>query len=113
MNNSIGNKIAAFHIGRGGKFNNPGFMKFLGLRDLTSFSSFICLSEGEVFDNAGNALEISEEKYLTGIGKLDFDGDYDTIICKMVDDIDDKEMAAVFKSDDFYREDILEYHADL
>lgn len=41
MNNSIGNKIAAFHIGRGGKFNNPGFMKFLGLRDLTSFSSFV------------------------------------------------------------------------
>lgn len=37
----VENKIVAFHIGRGGRFNNQGFLRFLGEKKIGEFTDHL------------------------------------------------------------------------
>lgn len=100
MNNEI---IVAFHVGRGGFFNNSNHKSFLGeytLQDLISKAidenKCWCDTEdidGNVLDDDKWTLEDEGKILLEGraamesnVGTLDFDGEYDTDYAKHLDD---------------------------
>lgn len=100
MNNEI---IVAFHVGRGGFFNNSNHKSFLGeytLQDLISkaIDENKCWRDtedidGNVLDDDKWTLEDEGKILLEGraamesnVGTLDFDGEYDTDYAKYLDD---------------------------
>lgn len=120
-------KVFHFHIGRGGRFNDPGHMTFVGIEPMY-FREYDNIFE---FDEDGNPLPDDEwythdgvgELLLTGkaaikaeTGILDYDGEYDTEIFKYLDDCDEdelwliaKEIGKVYELDEDERNYILEY----
>jgi len=112
--------IVAFHIGRGGRFYNAGHKTFLGelnFRDLQKLNAdnifyrdrdergrFIKI---KIYDGAGNFVSDDDPKGL--IGRLDFDGDFDTDYCKYIEDCTDEELQIIAKSIDFKSFELKEY----
>lgn len=95
-------KIVSFHIGRGGRFNNPGHITYEPyverLRDL--YNDMTIIEEDEegnrlpveqhvMYDSGGKeilrGLDIYEET-----GTLDIDGEYDTYIVVRLDEMPEK-----------------------
>lgn len=95
-------KVAHFHVGRGGKFHNPGHKTFVDIEPM-HFREYDNIIEQ---DEDGNPLPDDEwyandgsEILLTGktaiiaeTGILDYDGEYDTEIFKYLDDCDEDEL---------------------
>ena len=112
--------IVAFHIGRGGRFYNAGHKTFLGelnfmdlqklnadnvfYRDRDERGRFI---KTEIYDGAGNFVSDDDPKGL--IGRLDFDGDFDTDYCIYIEDCTDEELQIIAKSIDFKSFELKEY----
>ena len=112
--------IVAFHIGRGGRFYNSGHKTFLGelnfsdlqmlnannifYRDRDERGRFM---KTEIYDGAGNFVSDDDPKGL--IGRLDFDGDFDTDYCKYIEDCTDEELQIIAKSIDFKSFELKEY----
>lgn len=112
--------IVAFHIGRGGRFYNAGHKTFLGelnfsdlqmlnadnifYRDRDERGRFI---KTEIYDGAGHFVSDDDPKGL--IGRLDFDGDFDTDYCKYIEDCTDEELQIIAKSIDFKSFELKEY----
>lgn len=135
--------ILAFHIGRGGKFNNAGYLSYIGQKDISYFTDNLFLkfeNEDDVlsqiegkenleqlfekcrdeddftefekrtgldlgekvyFKNTGNTVGLSELECMTGIGRIDIDGEYETYYTGYSDYLNIKEAKSVIKSDDF------------
>lgn len=127
MGKSINNTILYFHIGRGGTFNNSGIMSFHGDKNIQEVLN-ICDSAKQwsffstrdekgrfitpsYFDQNGNFL-ITEKEVNSGIGKLDWDGDYDTDVCMYLRDCGERELLAIFKSDEFNKEELIKEYFD-
>lgn len=87
---NLNSKIVAFHIGRGGRFNNPGFITFLGFKTIDQLhldnDIFDNPEEGIITDANGNEL-CTIEDYNTGVCRIEFDTDYDTYYTKRLEDI--------------------------
>lgn len=112
--------IVAFHIGRGGRFYNAGHKTFLGelnFRDLQKLNADNIFHRNrdergrfiktEIYDGAGNFVSDDDPKGL--IGRLDFDGDFDTDYCKYIEDCTDEELQIIAKSIDFKSFELKEY----
>lgn len=112
--------IVAFHIGRGGRFCNAGHKTFLGelnFRDLQKLNADNIFyrdrdergrfMKTEIYDGAGNFVSDDDPKGL--IGRLDFDGDFDTDYCKYIEDCTDEELQIIAKSIDFKSFELKEY----
>jgi len=102
--------IVAFHIGRGGRFNNPGHLKYIGEMNIASAINLCDNSGNNIFrcnkdangkfckpyyaDHNGEHL-IDESEVLTGVGTLNFDNDYNMVYCKHIGDCDEKELQLI------------------
>lgn len=112
--------IVSFHTGRGGRFHNSGYKKYLGEK---SFKEIITENENNIFvknrdengkyikpiiiDGSGN--EISDNKINDEIGILNFDHDYDTTVSKYIEQCTNEEIELIKKSEIYKSEEINEY----
>lgn len=116
--------IVAFHVGRGGRFFNPGHKTFNGhvkrLSDCYEHNAFIhredfngnpLPDEEWILDNgSGRALLTGRDAIESPVGVLDWDGDYDTDIVKYIEDCDEVELELVYQAylmDDAWMENEL------
>lgn len=97
----------SFHVGRGGHFNNPGHITFLGEGDFQDLirrcSDYLILvdtdedgkdlpdDEVKLLDNAGNEMLQGRKAIDSKTGILEFDGDYNTSYVTMFDVLTDQE----------------------
>ncbi len=112
--------IVSFHIGRGGKFYNSGFKKYIGEK---SFKDLITLNDINLFisnrdekgrfikpiyvDSSGNMVSDDDADNLTGT--LNFDGDFDTYIAKTIEDCTDNEIDLIIESNEWKSTELQEY----
>jgi hypothetical protein len=102
--------IVAFHIGRGGRFNNSGFRTYLGEKNIAEFVNDLYLNEDETMylDHNGNEV-LSMEDSLSGIGTINIDNDYDTTYTKSIDDCNEHEIELICQSNEHKTIDLVEY----
>jgi hypothetical protein len=116
MNKNYANTIVAFHIGRGGRFYNPGNKTYEGKYDASHISQDlyfpqrkngkeILTGNKEMLDWNGHEVGATVSEYNKGIGTYDFDGTYDTWIFKKVKDLDEDEVRIILQTapDDYHR----------
>lgn len=105
----------SFHVGRGGRFHNPGHISFIGefdFQQLLKVCSDSLFWVQETFDEDGNEKPLAESEWyvhdgtdmhlLAGraemeakTGCLNFDNDYDKDYTTTLGDCDDAEMEAL------------------
>lgn len=88
-------KIVVFHTGRGGRFNNQGFVTCKGVVDEFSadyygINVFFLEEKGIVVDESGNEMCTIEE-YNSENGTLNIDGDYNTYNWVPFEELDEKQ----------------------
>lgn len=98
--------VLMYHIGRGGRFNNQGYLSFVDCKKITECNGFDVNTylydrdeKGKyckpyLTDGSGNILmnaEEYDEAMTTGIGTLDFDGEYDTTYTTYLKDVSEEE----------------------
>jgi len=105
----------AFHIGRGGRFYNSGYVTYMGEMDI---HKLIELNDNHLFYrdknkngrfcspyysdlNGNEIITIKETK--TNVGVLNFDNDYDTYICKRLSDCTEKELELINDCNSVYK----------
>lgn len=90
------NTIIAFHIGRGGRFNNSGYCTILGEHNINDFTGDLFSPmdeegnelEGEFTAENGSGVGLTTAEARTGIGRIDLDGEYDTTYTIFLRDLD-------------------------
>jgi hypothetical protein len=102
--------IVAFHIGRGGRFSNPGHLSFLGVQKINETSDFLnnCYPprladseeddqspDAEWHDGNGNGVELTNAQIESGIGLINLDGHFDTTYTTTVGKLSEQEIEAV------------------
>lgn len=103
--------VVHFHIGRGGRFHDPGFKEFKGAEDMRIPYDYCTI---ENTDEDGNPLPDEEWKLIVDsnrdilldgreaiesrTGVLDYDGEYDTDIYKYLKDCTDSEKEILIKA---------------
>lgn len=87
--------IVAFHIGKGGRFNNSGHLSYIGELTINNFTDDLFLSEdeSEYLDLNGEKVGLLVDN--NGIGTIDIDGQYDTTYTTTVGQMTDEEVSAV------------------
>lgn len=97
-------KNLKFHTGRGGRFNNQGYVTFVGFESITEGHTFDNLFPNDdwtiVRDPAGNELnfEINED----GTGYVDDDGEYDSTHVVKENELNEKQIEALIREKDYY-----------
>lgn len=121
MENKI---IVAFHIGRGGRFNNGGYVTFIGEKN---FQDLIGLNSEHLFEqnrvngkfskpyltNLNGTIIVDSDEYNNEVGRLEFDTIYDTDYCKYIENCSDKELSIIADSNkykSFQLEEFLTEH---
>ena len=115
--------IVAFHVGRGGRFHNPGHKTFnpyiTELSDCFGESSMIFQEDEEgnplpdeqwqLIDSGGNVILEGRDNIESDTGILDWDGSYDTDIVKYLSECSDSEIGIIYQAylDDEYMDDDL------
>lgn len=101
--------IVAFHVGRGGQFNNQGHLTFVGENKIGDFIEDLfwdtddkgnALPDAELRKETGNLVGCTWKEVESGIGRIDIDGDYNTTYTMKLSDVeqDSKEWNAIFKA---------------
>lgn len=113
--------IIAFHIGRGGKYNNAGFVTCEGEKKIGDYTDGLYAPtnddgeeiDGEYTDDCGCGVGLTTEEVKSGIGTICIDGEYDTTYTLQLSDIDpySKEAYAMVNYSDsrFTREQAILY----
>lgn len=112
--------IIAFHIGRGGKYNNQGFLTCEGEHKIGDFTDGLFSPtdedgdeiDGEYTDDCGNGVGLTTEDVRSGIGTINIDGEYDTTYTTTMGEIDPngkEAYAMVNYSDPFTSEQAIMY----
>lgn len=107
-NNSDNRIVVAFHVGRGGQFHNPGHKTYKGEINFTQ----LCNSQSQYLSvvnrdsngrfcrpyliDAGGNTAVTPDDYGKEVGVIDYDGEYDTWVCKYIEDCDDGELMLVY-----------------
>ena len=115
--------IVAFHVGRGGRFHNPGHKTFnpyiTELSDCFGESSIIFKEDEEgnplpdeqwqLIDSGGNVILEGRDNIESDTGILDWDGDYNTDVVKYLSECSDSEIDIIYQAylDDEYTDDDL------
>jgi len=91
--------ILKFHIGRGGRFNNQGFLTFIGEERIDEGYPFEELfsddERKEYIDSSGNDVGLTFDEAESGIGVIDIDGEYNTTYTTTKDNLTIKEKIAI------------------
>lgn len=117
--------IVAFHIGRGGRFNNPGHKSYnSNITKLSDcFGDSIVFSEDEegnelpdeqwqLIDSGSNVILEGRDKINSDTGILDWDGQYDTDIVKYLDECDEEEIEILYNhylSEEWMDDELKDY----
>lgn len=107
--------IVAFHIGRGGRFNNPGHLSFVGEHKIGDFTDNLWsptiidenAEDGYIDDErpeaewtceSGDSVGLTNAMVASGIGRIEYDGEYDTTYTMYLKDVeqDSREWDAIF-----------------
>lgn len=114
--------IVAFHIGRGGRFYNPGYKTFMPhiktLSDLYVYNNcVISMEDGEgnalpseewlLIDNGGNVILEGQDEIESETGVLDWDGAYDTDIVKYLSECSDDELDIIYQA--YLNDEYMDY----
>ena len=68
---------------------------------------------GEYTDDQGNGVGLTAEMVKAGIGEINFDGQFDTVYTKYLDEkLTEKEIDAIFKSGKWLIDDLLKYFTE-
>lgn len=107
--------ILSFKIGRGGRFNNEGYLTFLDYdRPIKYYTDDLFgpikpgatpdddpiddySPDAEWTDDQGRSVGLTNAQYESGIGVIDYDGAYKTYYTKYLEDIDEKEAQVVLR----------------
>jgi hypothetical protein len=100
--------ILAFKIARGGKFNNSGYLYFLGDKNIGEFTNDLFIVNNEYVTFDGNKVGLTDNDCYNGIGKIDIDGDYNTIYTKYSDELSEKEFEAILREKRWNTDTIVE-----
>lgn len=117
------NTIVYFHTGRGGRFYNQGHVTFCGIKDINEVMSLKDDSGHWLFptsrddkgrfckpyyaDSNGNCM-ITFEEAKTGVGSLDWDGQYDTDTCFFLKDCSETDLLIILESQQLDKLNIIE-----
>lgn len=96
------NTIVAFHIGRGGTFNNAGYLSYEGEGSIDKYTADLFLTEKEpkqYMDSNGNEVGLTEKEKETGIGKINIDGRYDITYTIWLSDCTDEEINKILNTE--------------
>lgn len=126
FNNESKNVLVAFHIGRGGRFNNAGHKYYMpNVQKLQDCFGDLCTIHDE--DENGNTLPDEQWKLLDGgdnvilegreaieseTGVLDWDGDYNTDIVRDIEDCTEEELEILYQAyieDELRDDDAINY----
>lgn len=116
--------IVAFHIGRGGHYQNHGHKTFMPyvhkLQDCIDYSKHTIISEDEdgnklpddkwlLVDGGDNVILEGREEIECKTGILDWDGEYDTDIVKYIEDCNQDEIKLLVEAfaNDYISKDYL------
>lgn len=80
--------IIAFHIGRGGRFNDPGYTTLVGKQRIADFTDDLFERDGKFYDENGSFVGLTSIECESGVGRIELDGDYDTTYTLRLADID-------------------------
>jgi hypothetical protein len=151
-NNFAQSTIVAFHIGRGGRFNNPGHITFLGENKITHYTDDLFLSYENAYeigkkikgrenlqnkfeqaldsdtaaisffekiglplgekiytDCNGSPVGLTEAEAVTGIGRIDLDGQYDTTYTRLLSDCNEHELKLIADYGGYVDDTIRDY----
>ena len=108
---------AYFKIGRGGRFYNGGHLHVMGIGDDIDLAS-IAVNELNLFPEDGlglfdgngrKLLDIDEWNKVckTGCGRIDIDGEYNTVYVRESVDLDGREVKAII-DDDYYSDRMVD-----
>lgn len=112
-------KTFTFKIGRGGSFYNAGHKKLIGYNEsLQDYFQDVFLIDGAdddkdeklpeeewlLLDADGNTL-LKGYEIMSRTGTLDFDGDYDTIIVRSIEELREDEKSIVLDSYETFDKD--------
>lgn len=92
-------KNLKFHTGRGGQFNNAGYVSFVEFEDLQdgiTFEKFFQDDNGKWFDSACNELDLQINE--DGTGYVNEDHDYDTTTVVREDNLNAKQINALIRA---------------
>lgn len=119
------NVLVHFHIGRGGRFFNPGFKTYVGtVRGLFDcFCEATVVSEDEdgkalpddkwmLVDSGGHVTLTGREEIESPVGVLDWDGDYDTDIVRYLSECGDEEYQLIidaYNAGEYVDEKAIDY----
>lgn len=99
-------KVAVFHVGKGGRFNNGGHTTFLGMMDYNDIYHTVFNPEKDLYEQEdGTYLDHNGNEVCEGIGEdgifyLNEDGIYDTTYSKHFDDLQDVEIEIIRDTED-------------
>ena len=112
--------IVAFHIGRGGRHNNPGHLTFIGEKNFQELLSLNCNNVFEhnqdekggfctpfLTDGQGNS--VTDDDIRGEVGRLEFDGHYDTYTARYIEDCTDSELEVIVQSNLYKRGELAEW----
>ena len=115
--------ILEFHVGRGGRFNNAGFLKCNGVvKSISDTENFknncyppkykngnddLKTLKAEWLNCNGNSVGLTNEDVKNGLGKIDLDGNYDTTYTTYMDNLTDEELSALVALNPWNLKDLL------
>ena len=117
MENKI---IVAFHVGRGGRFNNAGHKTFIGEKN---FQDLIDLNFEHLFvqnrvngkfskpylTDLNGTIIVDSDDINNEVGFLEFDTIYDSDYCKYIEDCSDEELLVIANSDEYKSFELEQY----
>lgn len=118
MKNLVAEKIVAFKIGTGGRFNSPGHLSYIGEYEIGDFIDDLFLVKRDEKGKfckpffvtfTGRVVGLTWDDVKTGIGRIDCDGKYDTIYAKRLKDCTDEELSLIFNKRDEVSPDVRDF----
>ena len=117
MENKI---IVAFHVGRGGRFNNGGHKSFIGEKN---FQDLIDLNFEHLFvqnrvngkfskpylTDLNGTIIVDSDDINNEVGFLEFDTIYDSDYCKYIEDCSDEELLVIANSNEYKSFELEQY----
>ena len=128
--NEIGKALVCFHMGRGGRFNNPGHVSYnpyvKSFRELLNDDRYFINNEDEngnpLPDEDWTVTDCNGNEYLRGRseidadeGRINWDGEYDSDMVKRLEDCDENELRLIYdepRHHTLFKEELLAYCCD-